>query len=336
MTLPDFTHHTIDHYRLERCLQQRPLTSLYLGHDTQQEQPVFVEIVNSVIADDEALAGRFQRRMETVRQLDHPHIAPVLQIGRTNLKKTKSRKGEKALQQQYAYAIIEYVSGPTLAEQIESWRETGNWPAVPELLALIHGLASALTAAHPVGIFHHDLRPSNLIMGENGRLILIDLGVPIPPAPPVTSPNPQNPPAQLDYASPEQLDGKPLSGPSNIYSLGVILYELLAGQRPHLPLSDWNIFERTDLPREIPLEEVRYDLTADSYTVVKNCLWRQDWNRYETAVHLVNALAAARTAEEKVRSDFAANDKLSLPVWRYAGLGLLLLLLLIGGIWLLL
>jgi hypothetical protein len=92
----DFTKQTIDQYRLVERLQKRPLTTLYLGHDTKkQNQPVFVELLNQPAAADEALADRFQRRLETVRQLAHPHIAPILQIGRdapaANGKKGKTK-----------------------------------------------------------------------------------------------------------------------------------------------------------------------------------------------------------------------------------------------------
>jgi eukaryotic-like serine/threonine-protein kinase len=337
MTEPDFSNHKIGQYRLTERLQKRPLTSLYLGQDTKADQPVFVEIMNQSAAEDENLADRFQRRLETVRQLDHPHIAPILQIGRTSPTATTGKNSKaKVPLPPYVYAVIEYLPGPTLAAQIESWRETDSWPDEPALLSLIHGLASALTVAHPVGIFHHDLRPENLIMGENGRLTFIDLGVPVASHPPIEPPDPNKPPKHLDYASPEQLDGKPLSGPSNVYSLGVILYELLASHPPQIPLSEWDIFERSRLPREIPLTEVRSDLTEATHIVVKNCLWRQDWNRYETAVQLVNALETARVAEEQARSDSETTNNLPQIPWPYVGLGILLFFLLAGAIWLLL
>ena len=297
MTKMDFTHYTIGPYRLEACRQQRPLTSLYLAHDTQQDKPVFIEVMNQPAAADEAAASRFQRRLETVRQIEHPFVAPILESGQTRPTPPASHADDSP--QPVVYAVIEHVAGPTLATQLDEWHENDSWPDIPTRLGLIQELAAAFTAVHPVGIFHHDLRPAHLIMGENGRLILIDLGVPPVPEPPVPPPDPHQPPAQLDYASPEQQAGKPLSAASNIYSLGVILYELLATHRPYLPRSEWDIFERTELPREIPLSEVRPDLTTATHIVVKTCLWPQEWNRYETAVNLVNALEAARQSEQQ-------------------------------------
>lgn len=331
MSVSDFTNHVIDQYQLVQPLQQRPFTTLYLGQNTRQDETVFVEVMNQPATTNEELAGRFQRRLETVRQLDHPHIAPILQVGRSPLKAENGSEADPASPPPYVYAIIAYVPGPTLAAQLEQWRETDSWPDVPELLRLAHGLASALTAAHPVGLFHHDLRPDNVILGENGRLTLIDLGVPYVAQATAKPLDPANPPQALDYASPEQLEGKALSGPSNIYSLGIILYELLAGHPPQLLVSDWDIFDRTDLPREIPLTQVRRDLTEATYTVVKNCLWRQDWNRYETAVDLVNALVTAQTAEEKKRVTPPSRYRLPPSQWPYAaGLGLILLLIVIA------
>jgi eukaryotic-like serine/threonine-protein kinase len=333
MTVPDLTNQIIDHFQLTQRLQQRPFTTLYRGQDTQLVRPVFVEVMNSTTTADKKLAGRFQRRLETVRQLEHPHIAPILQVGRANLSVSNGSDTESP--QQYVYAIIQYVPGPTLAQQLESWRQAGHRPDVRKVLTWIHDLASALAVAHPVGIFHHDLRPENLILSENGRLTFIDLGLPIAPQLPIEPPDPQNPPSMLDYASPEQLDGKPLSGASNIYSLGILLYELLAGHRPRLPLSNWDIFERSELPREVSLEEVRTDLTEATYAVVKNCLWRQDWNRYETADKLVRALVNARRAEEADRPPATPIRHLAQQrLWLYIGLGLLIALLLLGGFWL--
>jgi eukaryotic-like serine/threonine-protein kinase len=332
MTTLDLSNYIIDHYNVVQPLQKRPLTTLYHGQDTQLVRPVFIEVLNTTVAADAELAGRYQRRLEIVRQLDHPHIAPILQVGRTS--PIPIDEEAAPIKEQYVYAIIQYVPGSTLAETLKRWRQNNYRPDVIEALSLVQNLASALTAAHPVGIFHHDLRPANIIYDINGRLTFIDLGTPITPLPPVEPPDPNDPPRRLDYASPEQLEGKPLSSASNIYSLGILLYELLAGHRPQLPLSSWNIFERSELPREIPLTEIRTDLTKATHTVVKNCLWRQDWNRYETATHLVNALDAARNAEKRARSQPAGPDKLLRTYWQYVGLGLLFILLLIGSIWL--
>ena len=91
----------------------------------------------------------------------------------------------------------------------------------------------------------------------------------VPPTPSAASQNSSEPPAELDYQSPEQLSGKTLSGRSNIFSLGVLLYRLLAGRKPALPVSEWDIFEYKGIAREEPLDKVRSDLTRATYEAVQ-------------------------------------------------------------------
>lgn len=102
----------------------------------------------------------------------------------------------------------------------------------------------------------------------------------------------------LDYAPPEYRTGKQLTEQSLVYSVGIILYELLAGHRPQLSSSDWNIFDRqVALPPEIPLEDVRPDLKPATYQLVHTCLRREVWGRYESLAQLKEAVEAAKTAE---------------------------------------
>lgn len=104
----------------------------------------------------------------------------------------------------------------------------------------------------------------------------------------------------LDYASPEEINGKSIGRRSNIYSLGIMLYELLTGHRPELPTSSWDIFEHSTLPKEVPLEEAREGLSGETYRLVRNCLWRQEWSRFETAEEVISAIDTAMLAEQTV------------------------------------
>jgi serine/threonine protein kinase len=118
--------------------------------------------------------------------------------------------------------------------------------------------------------------------------LLLDLVVPPTPPPPASAAT--EGPSQLDYRSPEQLAGKTLSGRSNVFSLGVLLYRLLAGQLPPLPVSEWDIFEHKGTAREMPLNELRPGLTEATYTAVRDSIWQKEWSRYETAADQQKAL----------------------------------------------
>lgn len=282
MNLTDLSGRTIVNYTLEKRLCERPSSALYLARHNQSDNPVFIELLYTHTENDPDVYGRFQRRMETVSLLHHHGIAPILEVGKTpdNL----------------AYAVIAHTDAIPLAQKLKS----GQFhPSPVQALQIVLQLAEILATAHPAGIIHHDLRPENIYVQANGRILLLDLGVPIHQAPAPLKQLKRM--TTLDYASPEQLEGKPLSGRSNIYSLGVILYELLAGQPPPLPRSEWDVGMRAHLPKEIPLEEVKSGLTPETYQVVEKCLWHAEWSRYATINELIAdldlAIAAEKTAE---------------------------------------
>lgn len=273
----------IGNYEVEELLASRKVSSFYLARDVKLEREVFLEVLQVTAEEDPDLVGRFQRRIDAVSQLKHPNIAALIESGETN--------------DGYAYAVIEYVPGPTLAEKIDEWNRSNRQLTVEEALKLSRQIADALSVAHPAGLIHHDLRPDNLIMSADGRPELVDLCVPIV----VESPDAvlSNKQAEmLDYASPEENEGKAISRRSNIYSMGIITYELLTGHRPRLPASSWDIFERATMPKEVPLEEAREGLSGETYRLVRNCLWRQEWSRFETADELITAIDTAILAEE--------------------------------------
>ncbi len=279
MHLTDLSGRTIVNYTLEKRLCERPSSALYLARHNLSDNPVFIELLYTHTENDPDAYGRFQRRMETVALLHHSGIAPILEVGKTP--------------DNMAYAVIAYTNATTLAQKLK----TGQFhPSPVQALQMVSQLAEILATAHPAGIIHHDLRPENIYVEENGHIQLLDLGVPIHPTP--APPEKIKAMTALDYASPEQLEGKPLSARSNIYSLGVILYELLAGQPPPLPRSEWDVTVRAQLPKEIPLEEVKPGLTPETYHVVEQCLWHAEWSRYATIADLIADLDLAIAAEK--------------------------------------
>lgn len=293
----DLSGQTIDNYQIDKLLARRKSSALYLAHD-DADSSVFLEVLAVTSGDNAELDGRFRQRMRALAQIKHPHIAAVHNVGHTA--------------DNHSYAAIRYVEGVSLAQKLAEWRESGRPLTVQEALTLVRHLADALTAVHPAGIIHHDLRPENIILRHDNAPFFIDLGVP-PIAESVESTTRVK---LLDYASPEQRQGKTLNNRSNIYSLGIILYELLAGQRPEIPISSWDIFERSTLPKEVPLEAVRPGLAAETYDLVKMCLWRQEWSRFDTANSLVKAIDSALLAEETKAQQ--SETSLRFPLWQIA------------------
>ncbi|MCP4425024.1 MAG: protein kinase [Chloroflexi bacterium] len=302
----------IDSYQVEKLVVNRDTTSLYLAREDGADTPVFLEILNATRGDDAELDGRFRQRMRTLSQLRHPGIAPILDLGHTP--------------DNHSYAVIQHVSGVALSQKLSEWRASETLLTAQEALTLIRSLAAALAVAHPVGIVHHDLRPDNIILLPDNAPILIDLGVLDTPGKPAESVTQTT---TLDYASPEQRQGKTISGRSNIYSLGVILYELLSGHPPEIPISSWDIFERTTLPKEVPLNQAQPGLTEETYKLVTTCLWRQEWSRFETVNALIKAIDAAILAEERQASQPEKTSRTRLGA--YVAVPLTLIVIILAG-----
>ena len=281
----DLSGQQIGNYEIESHIAARKASDLFLARDVKLERLVFLEVLRVTEREDDDLAERFRARMETVSQLKDPHIAVVSDLDVT--------------EDGYPYAVIDYFPGETLAEKLVDLRREQHIPPVIESLELTKQIAQGLGLAHAAGLIHHDLRPENIMLREDGTPILIDLGVPLVSgfASPgvVVSEN-----EVLDYAAPEEAEGKQLTRRSNIYSLGVILYELLAGHQPRLPNLPFDIFPQANMPKEEPLEEARPGLAGETYRLVRNCLWRQEWSRFETTDELITAIETAIFAEQEL------------------------------------
>ena len=309
----NFLGQQIGNYEVKKLLAERAASNLYLAQSIDADCPVFLEILHSFINNNSNLAAQFQQRMENVAQLEHPSIAAVRDVGISPLN--------------LIYAAIEYVPGVSLTQKLASVEAF----TVVEALAFVRQIAGALAIAHSAGAIHHNLRPENIIVTSNNKPVLIDLGVPVVAnAPSSSTANEQS--DTLDYTPPEHLRGKKLTAQGNIYSLGIILYELLAGHPPQLTSSPWDIFENTTLAKEITLEEARDGLHPETYQLVRDCLRRQEWARHESMEQMIAAIDSAIAAEQSsIPTIAAAATGIPRRVWGLAvgGLTLLALLLLL-------
>ena len=281
----DLSGQQIGNYEIESHIAARNASDLFLARDVKLERLVFLEVLRVTDEEDEDLAARFRSRMETVSQLKDPHIAVVSDLDVTD--------------DGFPYAVIDYFPGETLADRLAALQHDGQTLPVIEALELAKQIAQGLGVAHSAGLIHHDLRPENIMLRQDGTPILIDLGVPIVGN--VSGPGINGAENEaLDYAAPEEAEGKPLTRRSNIYSLGVILYELLAGHQPKLPNLPFDIFPQANMPKEEPLEEARPGLAGETYRLVRNCLWRQEWSRFETTDEMITAIETAIFAEQEL------------------------------------
>jgi serine/threonine protein kinase len=303
-----YTDKVVEKYQIGEQVMLRQDVAVYLATETQRPSSLYFVVATN----EDGQSHRLKRQMDTLAQLSHPGLPTVLATGVTPEK--------------HAYAFVERVDGATLAERLVN----GPPFTTVEALELAQQVADILAVVHPAGIVHQELTPAQVTWRPDGVPVLLHLGVPACERPlPTTT-------TQIDYLAPEQLAGQPPSAQSNIYSLGVILYEMLAGQPPYVPQSEWDMSDPTRPRAPIPLPEVRPGLTAVTYHLVRTCLLYHEWSRFDTTEELIvalqKALMAETTAQNTSANPFAHIDRRKL----FISLGVIILLSVVMGGFLLL
>ena len=212
---------TLAHYRIEQLLGRGGMGEVYRALDTKLERPVAIKVLTAQDADRRSLVKRFVREARAASSLNHPHIVTVHDAGQTE-------DGQ--------YDIVqELVDGETLRALLAV-----RLP-LDRTITLAAQLGRALSASHAAGIVHRDLKPENLMVRRDGYLKILDFGlarVVVSDDSTVTTSTSGTEPGMVmgttSYMSPEQAAARPIGSPSDIFSFGVVLYEMLAGVRPFI------------------------------------------------------------------------------------------------------
>ncbi len=208
-------------YRLDAQIGRGGMSSVYLAFDTVLERRVAIKLMHREIASDSDQLERFRREARSVAQLNHPHIVTVIDAG----EESSEDGGPPGVGT--PYIVLEYVEGETLKELI---RREGPLD-IPQAIAYAIEIARALGCAHERMIVHRDVKPQNVLIGMEGGAKITDFGI----ARTLTEEGLTVAGRVLgttDYVSPEQALGQPVTGQSDLYSLGVVLYEMLTGEVP--------------------------------------------------------------------------------------------------------
>jgi tRNA A-37 threonylcarbamoyl transferase component Bud32 len=209
-------------YRLDARIGHGGMSTVYRAFDTVLERQVAIKLMHREIASDSDQLERFRREARAVAQLNHPHIVTVIDAGEWD-----AQDGPAGIEAGTPYIVLEHVDGETLKELIR--REAPL--DVPTVLAYGIEIARALGAAHAQEIVHRDVKPQNVLLSGEGGAKITDFGI----ARTLTEEGLTMDGRVLgttDYVSPEQALGQSVTGQSDVYSLGVVLYEMLTGQVP--------------------------------------------------------------------------------------------------------
>jgi Tol biopolymer transport system component/predicted Ser/Thr protein kinase len=259
---------TLGLYRIEAMLGQGGMGVVYRALDTKLSRPVAVKFLFDDLADP-AARRRFQREAQVASSLNHPHILTVYDVG--------DFEGRQ-------YLVTEFVDGGTLKDWARAERRAWH-----EILELLLGVADGLATAHAAGILHRDIKPDNILIGRNGYAKLADFGL-AKPTPSSTPEAVTRIPKSEDtrpgliigtiaYMSPEQASGGPVDARSDIFSFGVVLYELLAARRPFAGATDLELLQTIIHAAPQPLDA---DVPAPLRLVLEKALEKDPAERYQS------------------------------------------------------
>jgi eukaryotic-like serine/threonine-protein kinase len=268
----------VSHYRLLNPLGSGGMGVVYRAEDTTLGRTVALKFLSSQIVQDPKRVERFRDEARTASALNHPNICTIYEVG--------EQEGEM-------FIAMEYVEGRPLSEFL---RDGGM--AVETLLRYGRQISGALEHAHERGIVHRDLKPANVVVTPNGNAKILDFGLAKRNDPEqlhrqttqgVATESSVGLTGTLPYMSPEQLEGKETGPRSDIWSLGVMLYEMASGTRP---FRGENLYRLCTAIIQEPMPPLPENVPAGLASVIKRCLQKEPSRRYQRASEVRAALEA--------------------------------------------
>ena len=279
---------TLGHYRILDKLGEGGMGEVYAAEDLTLHRQVALKVLSAQFSADAERRQRFAREAQAVAALNHPNIVTIHSV---------EQAGD------VHFLTMEMVAGKPLSELIPP----GGLP-LARLLKLAIPLTDAVSAAHQRGITHRDLKPANIMIGDDGRLKVLDFGLAklkedqlaagatVLPTQSVTGEGRIL--GTIAYMSPEQAEGKPVDHRSDIFSLGIVLYEMTTGERPFKGDTSLSVLSSIikDTPR--PVTDVNRTLPRDLARIVRRCLMKDPDDRYQSARDIRNDLDELRQSIE--------------------------------------
>ncbi len=270
------------HYRIVSHLGAGGMGEVYLATDEKLDRKIALKLLPAEFADDRERLRRFVTEAKSASATAHPNIVTIHDIGETD---------------GIHYIAQEFVEGETLRNRIEQ----GPIPLL-EALNIVQQTANALAAAHAVGIVHRDIKPENIMLRHDGFVKLLDFGLAgMNPTQAMSSDQSNSPTlpkntapgvimGTVNYMSPEQTRGQKLDFRSDQWSLGVVLYEMLVGERPFQGESMPDIFVAILERQPIPLAELLDDAPAQLQQILDKLLAKNREQRYQSSAQLAEEL----------------------------------------------
>ena len=280
-------------YRIVERIGRGGMATVYRAYHPALDRYVAIKVLPDFFAEDEGYRERFQEEARSVARLKHPHILNVFDFGQEG---------------GITYLVLELVGGGTLADRL------GGRMELQEVVAILRPLAGALDHAHSVGVLHRDIKPSNILIHRDGTPVLADFGL----AKMAASVRKLTASGIVlgtpEYMSPEQATGEPLGPPSDLYSFGIVAYEMLTGRVPFQADTPAAVL-LSHLNRAVPpTRELTDELSGHVEEALRQALAKAPYDRFLSASEFVAALTpAAWPTRERSGTNGATNGETPQP-----------------------
>ena len=265
-----------DRYEVQGRIGVGGMAEVWRGYDRTLNRTVAIKTLLPQFARDASFVDRFRREAQAAARLNHPGIVSVYDSG---------TDGETP------YIVMQFIEGRTLADYLASGK------TIPPMKAtqVAKEIAEALAAAHAEGVIHRDIKPANVMVTRDGKVLVMDFGIARLISGPETAPQTSAVLGTASYLSPEQAQGHSVDARSDIYALGVVLYEMLTGRPPFTGDSPMAIaYKQVNATPEAP-SSVNPDVPPELDAVVMRALSKNPANRYQTGQEFADDLERART-----------------------------------------
>lgn len=253
-------------------------SQVYLAQDTVLNREVAIKVLDQAAAADPKLRGMFVKEARALAALSHPSIVAVYDVGEVD---------------GLPFIVMEHLPGGSLKQKLE------RHGPLPPVEAVTHAvdIANGLAFAHSKGIIHADLKPSNILFDSNEHAKIADFGIARTPQEEADTPQLF---ATAMYVSPERVEGKPASPASDVYGLGLVLYEMLVGKPPFVS-ANASVLLRDHVVRvPVPPSHLRPSLVQELDTVVLKALAKEPRLRYQKASEVAQALVAIENLDKEL------------------------------------
>ncbi len=281
-------------YLIQGELGRGGMAMVYRALDKQLDRAVAIKVLPLHMATDEEFASRFEREARSAAKLDHPNVVQIFAAGRS---------------EEILYIAMQFVEGSSLSDVLHS-RRVG----MREAIDIVRQTALALDAAHTMGIVHRDIKPSNIMIQADGKVKVMDFGLAKAGRSGSAITQTGTYLGTPEYSSPEQCETRDVDGRSDVYSLGVVLYEMLAGTLPHVAETPLGLFKKIVEERPIPIEELNRQVPRSVRQLLERMLEKNPAKRMAAAADVAAAAERILRSEklpEASKDGVAAKD---LPV----------------------